>query len=76
MLLEQNENECLPDSSMINRVEYAPASQTLYVVFNNNSVYGYEQIKQELFDALCKAPSAGVFFNKQIRNKFAFTKLQ
>jgi len=76
MLLEQEENECIPDSSMINRVEYTPANRTLYVVFNNNSVYGYEEVPPELFDALCKAPSAGQYFNKQIRDRYSYTRLQ
>lgn len=76
MLLEQNENECIPDSSMINRIEYAPATKTLYIVFNNNSVYGFEEIPQELFSGLCNAPSVGQFFNKTIKNRFAYTRLQ
>lgn len=76
MLLEQNENECMPDSSMINRVEYAPVTKTLSVVFNNNTVYGYDDVPPELFDALCKAPSAGQFFNKNIRNAFKYTRIQ
>ncbi len=76
MLLEQNENECMPDSSMINRVEYTPTNTTLYIVFNNNNVYGFEGVPPEMFQALCKAPSAGQFFNKQIRNVFKYTRLQ
>lgn len=76
MLLEQNENECLPDSSMINRVEYTPANKTLYIVFNNNTVYGFEEVPPELFDGLCKAPSAGQFFNKQIKDRHSYTRLQ
>ena len=76
MLLEQDENQCVPDSSMINRVEYTPANQTLYVIFNNNSVYGFEGVQPELFDGLCKAPSAGQFFNRQIRDKYSYTRLQ
>lgn len=76
MLLEQEENECVPDSSMINKVEYAPSSKTLYVIFNNNSVYGFEEIPPELFDGLCQAPSAGQFFNKQIKDRFSYTRLQ
>ncbi len=76
MLLEQDENECIPDSSMINRVEFTPVNQTLYIIFNNNTVYGFEEVPPEVFDALCKAPSAGIFFNKQIKDRYSFTRLQ
>jgi hypothetical protein len=73
-IMEQ-ERQCAPDSSMITRVEYEYASQTMYVIFNTGRVYGYEAVPEQTFDALCKANSAGQFFNRNIRNIFRFTQL-
>ena len=70
------EKRCTTDSSMITRVEYEFAAKRMVVFFNTGRVYAYEAVPEQVFDALCQAPSAGQFFNRNVRNAFKFTQIK
>ena len=60
-------------SSALLSVSYDEARHALRVTFRENGrTYVYEDVPQELYDALLFADSVGAFFNAHIRDCFAF----
>jgi hypothetical protein len=57
-------------SSNLASVGYDDASQTLEVEFKRGTVYQYHGVPEVLHQSLMAAPSAGTFFNANIRNVF------
>ena len=68
-----NLNLQLSSSSVIESAEFEEG--TLVVTLKNSRVYGYENVPSELVKQWEKAPSAGSFFTKHIRDRFTATKL-
>ncbi|MHC2390878.1 hypothetical protein ACVMFA_009479 [Bradyrhizobium liaoningense] len=62
-------------STNLASVGYNPTSETLEVEFKNGLVYEYYNVPQFLYDQLMQAPSVGSFFNAEIRNSFACSKI-
>jgi hypothetical protein len=60
----------LPRSSVIHSADYDPEARTLDIVFTTNRRYTYFQVPEHVFDALITAPSAGEYFNTQIRDQY------
>lgn len=58
-------------SSHLVSVGYNPESETLEVEFKSGLVYEYYNVPQFMHERLMQAPSAGTFFNAEIRNSFA-----
>lgn len=54
-------------SSNIESAGFDPATGVLTVKFKNGGTYHYEGCKQDHYDGLCSAESAGKFFHKSIR---------
>lgn len=61
-------------SSNIDGVHFDPATGTLTVKFKLGGTYHYDACKQEHFDGLCKAESAGKYLHKTIRGSFKHRK--
>lgn len=54
-------------SSNIEGAHFDPATGTLTVKFKSGGTYHYSGCKQDHYDGLCSAESAGKFFHANIR---------
>ncbi|BBF70965.1 KTSC domain-containing protein [Sphingomonas bisphenolicum] len=55
---------------MIDRVAFDDDARVLSVSFKQTGKYLYNEVPATIFEALCKASSAGAFFNEQIKGRF------
>ncbi len=62
-------------SSAIARLDYDPGLRVLTVVFRETGAYAYFDVPPEVYDAFLAAPSKGVFFNRHIRDRYAYARL-
>jgi hypothetical protein len=62
-------------SSNLRSIGYEPETSTLEVEFNHGEVYQYHGVPQDVFDELMQAGSHGIYFNANIKNSYATTKL-
>lgn len=62
------------ESSAVRFVHYDEAAAQLHVVFTSGRAYVYYSVPRRVYDALLKAPSAGVYFNAQIRNNYRYRR--
>ena len=53
---------------------YDDTRAILQVEFRDGTVYQYMGVPKETYQDLCEAESKGLYFNRQIRNRFASTK--
>lgn len=61
-------------SSMLSHVGYDPVSRTLAARFNaSNYVHHYQDVPQDVFNAIQAAPSIGKAFNEHVRGKYETT---
>ena len=58
------------DSAMISRVAFDEEESRLSIWFRNSGRYIYEGVPRSIYEALCKASSAGSFFNEGIRGRY------
>lgn len=63
------------ESSNIRSIGYCLETQILGVKFNDGSVYLYAGVSDIAWAGLQAAPSKGSFLSKEIRNRYACTKL-
>jgi len=63
------------ESSMANAVGYDSDEEVLQVEFNNGAIYQYEDVDDETWDGLYKTDSIGRFFNKEIRGKYSYQRI-
>jgi KTSC domain len=61
-------------SSNLISVGYDPSSETLEVEFKSG-VYQYYNVPQFMHEQLMQAPSMGTFFNANIKNAYACSKV-
>lgn len=59
------------DSTLIQRIALDEDARTLCVAFRNGRRYVYEGVPRTLYEAFKRAPSAGKFFNEQVKGRFA-----
>jgi hypothetical protein len=57
-------------SSLIARIAYDDAAQTLCVWFRGAGKYVYQGVPRAIYDALKAAPSAGRLFNEAVKGRF------
>ena len=57
-------------SSVISRVAYDDDESTLSIWFRETGRYIYSEVPQAIYEGLCKAPSAGRFFNDCIKRRY------
>lgn len=61
------------ESSNISAVAYE--GDTLFVRFARGDVYKYFGVPQDVYDALCIAPSVGGFLASKIKGKYTYEKV-
>lgn len=59
-------------SSAISSVNYDEDSETLSVQFRDGSLYIYDDVPQEVYEAFITAGSAGTYFNSNIRDEYSY----
>jgi hypothetical protein len=57
-------------SSVIRRFVYDPAKRALWIEFVTGRRYVYEDVPEEVAEALSLALSKGIYFNRRIRDSF------
>ena len=61
-----------PASSAIDRATYDPETEALDLFYAGGDRYSYFGVPQEVYDALCAAPSAGAFVNRFVKPHFRY----
>lgn len=62
-------------SSNLASVGYNSAAESLEIEFKNGLVYEYYNVPQFIYDQLMQAPSHGIYFNANIKNSYACSRL-
>jgi hypothetical protein len=62
-------------SSAIRNLFYVPAKRELWVTFVSGRRYVYAEFPADVFDAFKTAPSRGTFFNREIRDRYAYREV-
>jgi hypothetical protein len=62
-------------SSVIDKVSYDISSETLIVKFLSGTVWCYYEVPEDAYIELVSASSSGKYFNLNIRDKYASSKL-
>jgi hypothetical protein len=68
------DREPVSSSSLVS-VGYNAESETLEVEFNKSGVYEYYNVPQFMHERLMQAGSIGTFFNSEIKNSYACSKV-
>ncbi len=63
-------------SSVIRAFDYDPAARRLAVTFVSGKRYAYRDVPAELVERMRGALSKGSFFNRHLRDHFAYDKLR
>jgi len=63
------------NSSQISEIGYSPALRLLRVQFKNKSIYEYNDVPNEIYEALENAVSVGKFFSANIKGVYAFHRV-
>lgn len=50
-------------------------SRTLEIAFRSGGVYHYSGVSEEVHQALLKAPSQGIYFSQNIKEKYPYQKI-
>ena len=58
------------NSTNIAEAFYQPNTQVLEIYFHSGHVYRYAGISKDVFNELISAPSAGKYYNNNIRGQF------
>jgi len=62
-------------STAIRNLFYDPAKRELWVTFVSGRRYLYAEVPLEIFDAFNTAESRGAFFNREIRDRYAYREV-
>jgi lysyl-tRNA synthetase class 2 len=62
-------------STVIRRFTYSPDSEELTIEFVTGRRYVYSAVTEEEVQAMREAFSKGVYFNKHIRDRYAYREL-
>ena len=62
-------------SSSVASVGYDPETRTMEIEFHSGSVYEYQEVPPEVFQALMEAPSKGRFFANEIRGQYPSSRV-
>jgi hypothetical protein len=63
-------------STVIRFFTYDPDRRHLTIVFRSGRRYVYREVPKEVFEAFAAAFSKGEFFNSQIRDHYAFERVE
>lgn len=59
-------------SSNLSEASYDPDTQELRITFNDGRTYSYSSVPASIYTGLQRAPSAGSYFHRQIKGRFAY----
>lgn len=62
-------------STVISSFHYNPETKLLTIVFVTGMVYGYKNVPLDVYEEFKSAFSKGTFFNRFIKPKYSFQKL-
>ena len=62
-------------SSLLASAQYLADERALLLTFASGEVYRYDSVERSLFDGLLRAPSAGSYFNRNLRGRFPCSRL-
>lgn len=62
-------------STVIKSFNYDAATSALTITFLSGNIYLYEEVPETVYLRLKSADSKGRFFNRSIKNKYAFRQL-
>lgn len=62
-------------STVIAKIEYAETELVLKITFTTGLVYAYKKVPLSIFNAFRSSGAKGIYFNKYIKEKFAFGKV-
>jgi KTSC domain len=68
-------NRSAMPSHVIRSFEYDAANRALLIVFQSGRRYVYQDVPEELYEAMRAAFSKGEFFNAHIREHFRFVRV-
>jgi len=63
-------------SSVIKYFSYDAATETLKIMFVTDMVYLYKNVPEKIYKMLKASGSKGRYFNRHIKDKFKFKKLE
>ncbi len=63
-------------SSNLNSIGYDLSSRTLEIEFNNGAIYLYFSVPQTIYNNLMRASSHGRYFNRNIKGKYKYKKIE
>ncbi len=75
-LPETIQNGIPVDSSMIRQLRYDPITKELRLTFNTDKDYSYDGVPSEVVTGILEAPSAGRYFNENIRGTYSYRALK
>jgi lysyl-tRNA synthetase class 2 len=61
-------------STVIHSFRYDADTHRLHIVFRSGRCYVYEEVPEEIFQAMKTAFAKGEFFNAHIRDRFRFSR--
>ena len=56
-------------------MEYDASTRTLFVQFTSGEWYAYLDVAPLVYDRMIAAPSKGRFFQDEVRDRYAYTRL-
>jgi hypothetical protein len=62
-------------STVVRGYLYDSAKRELWITFVTGRRYVYSAVPQDVFDAFKASASRGVFFNREIRDRYAFREV-
>jgi hypothetical protein len=68
--------EVAVNSTLLAKVMYETGQSTLPLEFCNGAIYRYLAVPADIYHGLLSAASKGTYFNRQIRNRFAYVLLK
>ena len=63
-------------SSVIKYFSYDAATETLKIIFVTDMIYQYKEVPEKIHKMLKASGSKGRYFNRHIKDKFKFQKLE
>lgn len=65
----------IPNSSNIDKLTYTITTRDLQISFKSGIDYVYKEVPMDVVNSFATAESAGKFFNKEVRNSYACTRV-
>lgn len=62
-------------STVIANIEYDAENAMLIIRFTSGDIYEYYKVPEDVYLSLKKSTTKGVYLNKHIKGKFAFTRV-